>query len=298
VPFGPWLQGKAPALHRFLNRRDAPYPVVREILAGGLAILLLLGALYGLTAQPLPGGYPVVVVTTGSMMHCQNADGNGVGPSLGKDCDGLHYGRLGTIDPGDLVFVRHVGSREDVTTLAQGGSGHYGKAGDVVVYRPSGSVAVTPIIHRALLYVQVNSDSTYTVPDLGLYHVSTLDQGAVTALTHCSFGAAHGSRPWGPADSGFITKGDNNPVADQCPGGITPVPARLEWVLGKARGEVPWFGLIKLFVDDVLSSSRNFGNAGGDCKVMLFVSLGGLVALPYAMGMVGRLVRRGKGKDT
>ncbi|MEA3142844.1 MAG: signal peptidase [Thermoplasmata archaeon] len=289
----PWLREKAPGLHRFLTRGDSPYPAVREVVAGALVIVVLLGILYGATGQPVAGGYPVVVVTSGSMMHCANAGPDGTGPPLGRDCDAQGYGRLGTIDPGDLVFVRRIADRADVATLAQGGSGHYGKPGDVVVYRPSGHTDVTPIIHRALFYVQVNdSDHTFSVPDLGIFHQATLDQPALTALSHCTLAGSGVHGRWTMADSGFVTKGDNNQVADQCPGGITPYPARLDWILGKARGELPWFGLIKLFVDDLRGSSRNFGNAAGDAKVMLGVSLAVLVALPYGVTAARRVLRR------
>lgn len=288
------LRERAPGLHRFLTRDDSPYPAIREVVAGALVILVLLGGLYAFTGQPIAGGYPVVVVTSGSMMHCQNA--NDPAASLGKYCVPESYGRLGTIDPGDLVFVRHVGDRSDVTTLAQAGSGHYGKSGDVVVYRPGGSTLGTPIIHRALFYVHVESDGSFSVPDLNIFFQPTLDQPAVTALTHCSLSGTGVHGRWATADSGFITKGDNNQVADQCPGGITPVPARLDWVLGKARGELPWFGLIKLFVDDLRGTSHNFSNAGDDSKVMLVVSLGVLIALPYGVTAVRKRAQRKRGE--
>src|SRR5262249_25493614 len=144
---GAWLKERAPAVHRFLTRRDRPWPLVRELLYGVLVILLLVTLLYGLTAQPLNGGYPVVVVTSGSMMHC--TDGPTLHP-LGKDCNPTVYGRIGTIAPGDLVFVRHVDDHNDVDTKAMGdaASEHYGGRGDVIVYRPNGSLVGTPIIHR------------------------------------------------------------------------------------------------------------------------------------------------------
>jgi signal peptidase I len=283
-----WLKQKAPGLHRFWTRQDRPFPVLREVLVGASLIVALLVALFLSTGQPFPGGSPVVVVTSGSMMHCTNGH-----PALGKDCDPTSYGRLGTIDPGDLVFVVHVGSVGDVATKAQGGSGTYGDAGDVVVYHREGSTVVTPIIHRALFYLAVNADGTYSVADLGLDHVARLDQGAVTRLAGCPLGPPIG-RSWGPADSGFITRGDNNPAADQCPGAAISGPARLDWLLGKARGEVPWVGLIKLFVDDLRGSSSNFSNAGSDSKVMLVVSLAVVIAAPYAVSAIRRR-RKGKG---
>jgi hypothetical protein len=46
--------------------------------------------------------------------------------------------------------------------------------------------------------------------------------------------------------SAFITRGDNNGEHDQSSSARLSAPVRLEWVAGKARGEIPWFGLIKL----------------------------------------------------
>ena len=51
-------------------------------------------------------------------------------------------------------------------------------------------------------------------------------------------------REYRPDHSGFITKGDNNPECDQA-GGLSS-PVKITWIIGKARGELPWFGLIKL----------------------------------------------------
>ncbi|MCA1811111.1 MAG: S26 family signal peptidase [Halobacteriales archaeon] len=280
-----WLKAKAPRLHRFWTRQDKPLPLLREALVGVLLIALLLTTLFAATAQPFPRGSPVVVVTSGSMMHCTNGH-----PPLGRDCTPISYGRIGTIDPGDLIFVRRVSAAGDVATKAQDRARHYGDAGDVVVYHRGGSTTATPIIHRALFYLTVNPDGTYTVAELGLDHVPSLDQPAVVRLAGCTL-AAQGSHAWGAADSGFITRGDNNPAADQCPGISLSGPARTEWLLGKARGELPWVGLVKLFVDDLRGPSSNFGAAGTDSKVMLLVGVGVLVALPYGV----RAVRRRRG---
>lgn len=282
-----WLEDHAPGLHRFLTRRDKSYPLLREILGGALLILVLLAALYGGTAQPLVGGRPVVVVTSGSMMHCENA--GTFQAQFGKGCVDGNYGRIGTIDPGDLVFVHSVHDQGDVATLAGHGASTYGKAGDVIVYEPGGSATTTAIIHRVLFFLRLEPDGTYSIADLGISHSTTLDQPAVRALTGCNPG-------WLPKDSGFITRGDNNPSADQCTGQPSG-PVHLDWVLGKARGELPWLGLIKLFVDDLRSpatATKNFANAPGDSKVLLVVTLAVLVAAPYVASAVRR--RRAQAK--
>jgi len=291
-----WLERKAPALHKFLTRRDRPWPLVREALAFLLVVGLLFGALYGLTGQPVRGGYPVVVVTTGSMMHCDNYPNS----QLGSNCDPANWGRLGAIDPGDLVFVKRVTDAADITTRADDEDSHYGRAGDVIVYRRNGDPGQTPVIHRALFWVQVNDDGTYSVPSLGLDRVTRIDSPRVRELTSDSGGcdvtaafARQAQDPPGPASqlSGFVTRGDNNAVADQCGAWL---PARLPWVLGKARAEVPWIGLVNLWWNDLRLGSNDFGNAGSDSKVMFFVVVAFLVAAPWLIEVAWRRRRRRK----
>jgi signal peptidase len=277
-----------PAWKRFLRSQERRHVVAREVLAGAAVVLLVLGLLWGVTGQPF-GRSPIVVVESGSMMHCKQAPGVA---NVGRSCDSDNYGRLGTIDPGDLILVRDIDRGSDVATLAGGGKERYGKAGDVVVYRPDGQADRTPVIHRALFWLEVNADGTFTIEELGLSHVETLDQPEVRELG-LSPGYADTLRnpqlngvcgPVGPARSGFITRGDNNPAADQgAHGGIASCPVKLEWVLGKARGEIPWLGLFKLLVSDLAGGqTNNYGNASGDTKLLLWLTLGALVGGPYA----------------
>ena len=294
----PWLKERAPGLHRFLTRRDRPYPLVREALGVVLVLLVLVTLLFGITGQPLRGGYPVVVVTSGSMMHCRNADADGVGPSWGSQCDPERYGRVGFIDPGDLIFVRDVDAKEDIEAHGAGGTQRYGKAGDVVVFRLNGREHQTPIIHRALFWLEAHGDGTFSIPELGISRTSDLGQPAITALTRCTLpGNEPGGIPLKPASSGFITRGDNNPAADQCLHGLGTGPVRMSWILGKARGELPWLGLIKLFVDDLTGKTENFARAGGDSKVMLAVTIGALVVVPWGVDLGLRRRRRRKAAE-
>ena len=289
---GTLLKEKAPGLHRFLNRRDGKWPLLRELLAGILVLGLLVSLLYGLTGQGMPfgGGYPVVVVTTGSMMHCENGM-----PPLGSDCDPTNWGRLGTIDPGDLVFVRSIDEPSDVATMAEDGRSHYGHPGDVIVYRPNGNAAATPIIHRAMFWVQAEPDGTYSVPAYGISHARRLDDPRLLELVDCprdddltnTFDAY---RHAFPDPSGFVTRGDNNGNADAC--AQAPGVARLDWVLGKARGEVPWVGLVNLLYGDMRSGTSHFGEAGSDSKTMFFVTIAVLVAAPWVIEVFVRRRRR------
>lgn len=295
------LKERSPGLHRFLTRQDTPWPFVRDVVIGGLVILLVLSLLWSFTGRW--GSSPVVVVESGSMMHCDN----GVGVALGRDCESDRLGRLGTIDPGDLILVKDASGRDSIETYGQGGEDRYGAPGDVIVFHPDGQAARTPVIHRAMVWLQVNSDGTFTVEELGIVRASDLDDprllelrlpaGYADTLRDPSLDQVCG--PVGPARSGFLTRGDNNPSTDQAQphAAIAMCPVKPEWIEGKARGEIPWLGLVKLLVTDLLGTSTapNYHNAPTDCKVLLWVTLGVLVGGPYAYEKVKH--RRQKAKE-
>lgn len=225
----------------FLLARDA-----------GVALLFVLLAI--LTMYAYTGLWPpLVVVESDSMMHSDE-----------------NLSHIGTIDTGDLVLVKKVDAVSDVETYVDGYiSGHktYGDYGDVIIYKRDGSDRTTPIIHRAIIYLQYNSvNGTYEAPSLRdlprekwstsdprdtwyrltsmlyIYHVGWND----LTVTVDVGGMLRSHR------SGFITKGDHNSATDQAYSGAGPVD--ISWVVGKARGEIPWFGLLKLWYTDTLGS--------------------------------------------
>ena len=217
---------------------------------------------------------PLVVVESNSMMH-------------GED----NHSNIGTIDTGDLVLVKKVDSVSDIETYMDSQiSGHktYGDYGDVVIYKRGGSDASTPIIHRAMIYLEINSDGTsyrseslrqapadkwstsdptdtwdrltssLTISNVGYNHLSVTINVQSLASSH---------------RSGFITKGDHNLGTDQM--FAAPGPVDLDWVVGKARGEIPWFGLLKLW------STGSLGSPSPDNSVRdLWASLAIIVAAP------------------
>ncbi len=250
---------------------------------------VILGGLYLFTGV----WPPAVIVESGSMMHRDNEVK--VFP-IGS------YGRLGTIDPGDMVLVKAVDDASaEVQTFAEGGRGRYGAPGDVVVYYPGNNRDRTPIIHRAMAWVDVVVD-----PDSGARRflvrwnsdANCPNTGAPPADgRHCVFGdegiraPTLGLNGYKPDRSGLVTKGDNpftNPNADQSSGLSTIVQS--DWIEGKARAEIPWLGLIKLAIAD-RENERNppaawvkIGSAYApkDLWVMLGVSLFLLIGVPIA----------------
>ncbi len=124
------------------------------------------------------------------------------------------------IQIGDIIFVEGV-DRTNITTYEAGkqnGYTSFGEPGDVILYRPYGKEGATPIIHRAMYYVEKGEPMWADGPP-----------------------APH---------AGYITKGDNpktNPLYDQ-QGSISAYqPVKKEWVIGVARFyRVPFVGYVSL----------------------------------------------------
>ena len=218
---------------------------------------------------------PLVVVESNSMMH-------------GSD----NMSHIGAIDTGDLVLVKKVSVASDVRTYMDGySSGYktYGDFGDVIVYRRAGSDVSTPIIHRAMIYFEANQNGiSYTAPSL-----ENIPKGKWTSgdpantwdnitSTITIYGVGYLALTiqidvpdllrGGHAQSGFITKGDHNLQTDLTYWGpsVGYRPIDVEWVIGKARGEIPWFGLLKLWTTGTINSPAP-PNSVRDLWVSLFI---------------------------
>ena len=124
------------------------------------------------------------------------------------------------IQIGDMIFVVST-DRTKIITFNEGKKTNYSafdEYGDVILYKPRGIEGVTPIIHRAMYYVEEGQ---------------TMWPGGPSA-------------PF----AGYITKGDNprtNPAYDQ-QGSISPhIPVKPEWVIGVARfGRIPLMGCVAM----------------------------------------------------
>ncbi|MFC6756698.1 MULTISPECIES: S26 family signal peptidase [Haloarcula] len=148
----------------------------------------------------------------------------------------------GSMEPqmerGDMVFVMAEerfpgpGARDGVVTAATAESSGYtrfGRPGDVIAFAPNGSDQRTPIIHRAMFYVE-EDEKWYSRAD----PESIGDADNCEELANCP--APH---------AGFITKGDANGRYDQ----VQPTKStvvRPRWVIGTAEVRVPGLGLVRL----------------------------------------------------
>jgi hypothetical protein len=64
-------------------------------------------------------------------------------------------------------------------------------------------------------------------------------------------------------------------------------PVDLTWVVGKARGEIPWFGLLKLWSTDTLGSP-----APSNSVTDLWIALALIVATPITIDISMTIIER------
>jgi signal peptidase I len=206
-------------------------------------------------------------------------------PIYAVESDSMQHGsgdHLGYLNAGDIVFALSVSNssiRPYIDALKTGYH-TYGEAGDVLIYHPNGQWGETVIIHRAILWLNWNSTSrAYSAPALSglacpminsspcfsVESTNTRTNASARATTGLAYGdhlqlwnigegSASLSITIGPSlgdHSGYLTLGDNNSGAyDQRDrgDGVANISSLVEpgWIVGVARGMLPWFGAIPL----------------------------------------------------
>jgi signal peptidase I len=262
--------------------------------------------------EPLVAVAIIVVLLAGLFAYTQNWP-----PVYVVESDSMQHGstdQLGLINTGDLVLAQKIDGSQ-ITTYVFGlrtGYSTYGEYGDVVLYYPDG-VATTPIIHRAILYLEFNPATqgynasfpagtpcgsaanavynltpTPTGPEgcsdtsnlrdttLTLYHIGWMDSTVGLDLSPALLGA----------HSGYVTMGDNNfgcsTQGTACVGYPDQTDGRSSlvepgWIIGVARGMLPWFGALKLALE---------GNAGmvpPQSWQFLGLTIAGLILLAFGI---------------
>jgi len=133
----------------------------------------------------------------------------------------------GSMEPnmhiGDLVFIRNVPNTGVVTNEDGATSGYktFGDYGNAILYQRYGRTAETPIIHRAMYYVDAGEPMW--------------EGGPI---------APH---------AGYITKGDNkitNSRYDQY--GLCTEPIREEWIGGVACFRMPYIGYVHIILSKIV----------------------------------------------
>ena len=116
---------------------------------------------------------------------------------------------------GDLIFVQ-APHRTNITTYETGEKLNYTsfeKYGDVIIYLRNGLSSETPIIHRAMYWVEKGEE----MPD---------------------------GKP--APNAGYITKGDANPYPDQDLRFLGCDPVKPEWVIAVAKVRIPYLGYLRI----------------------------------------------------
>lgn len=117
-----------------------------------------------------------------------------------------------------------------VVTAAAGSEtsyGSYGDSGDVIVFAPDGDENTTPIIHRAMFWVEEGENWCEQAESQYLGSLDPDDEECTA-----------------PND-GFITKGDDNNRYDQA-SLQADRPVKPEWVVGTAEARLPGLGWFRL----------------------------------------------------
>lgn len=226
--------------------------------------------------EPLVALAIIVVILVSLFAYTQNWP-----PMYVVESNSMQHGstdQLGLINAGDLVLAQKipVGQITPYVTGLANGYSTYGEYGDVILYWPNGQ-AGTPIIHRVILYLAWDPAGFYNATDLnGLpcgtspnasfayFPTSSATPSCATThldgildLYHVGWNSLTVSIDLSPSvapgtlgdHSGFVTMGDNNSRPDQ--EGPPTISSLVEpgWIIGVARGMIPWFGSIKLLLD-------------------------------------------------
>jgi signal peptidase len=257
---------------KFWKSEDTKVSIVRDILVALFIVFIILMILWAYTGQWF--GTPMVAIESNSMQHTDEP-----------------FGRLGTINAGDMVLLVKVDEKEDIVTRGsnlvgayaeKSGNFNYGDYGDVIVYKPYGRDNDDQIIHRAMCWVEYDEETdTYSVPEYKLKNVSTITIQELGLFKWTPVYYPHCDKP----HSGFITKGDNpetNPTCDQV-GGICNDTIKVEWISGKASCELPWIGTLNLIYNDIKDGENTVSNVPSDSIICLVITIGILISIPIAL---------------
>ncbi|ERG88540.1 MAG: signal peptidase I [halophilic archaeon J07HX5] len=195
------------------NRANSSWVLLGRDIATSLLLVALVGAYLFAVSGVWP---PMVAVESGSM------DPNMEKNDLVFVMDTDRFQPDAAIDGTGVVVARDA---------AGTGYTQFNNPGDVIVFEPNGNEETTPIIHRAMFFVESGDNWVARA------NSAFLSSGVDSCSDVRSCPAPH---------DGFITKGDNNAVYDQTSGGQRSQPVRPDWVVGTAEIRIPGAGWLRL----------------------------------------------------
>lgn len=223
---------------------------------------------------------PLVVVDSESMQHGEESS-------------------IGTIDTGDIVIIKKTNSFEDITTYVEGlSTGHktYSGYGDVIIY--NSEYLNKSIIHRAIIKLEYDElTNTFSAPSLkdidenlweadgGHSYSNIKNEIKIKNVPYTNSGEIiinlknilfdMGSNPHG----GIITMGDGNSRVDQN-SGISDLVEEKD-ITGKARGELPWFGIVNL-----IANGHSLSDIPQNSKINFIIALILIIGVPVGLNEI------------
>jgi signal peptidase len=296
---------------------SAAWDIIKDVAIAFIIVIMIISSIYIYTGN----WPPVVVVESDSMQHSDTESFLGVidtgdlvlvkriesRSDVVSYMEGVRTGHWTYDEPGDVLIYKKNGFPQSQVTpvihraliwLRYNESGYHERSG--IIY--NGSFDLPELKHH-----REGADENDAWQDLSgrnrWYNLSGTillrdigwDKQDVMIHLHKIL-ENYDTHPDVIPHSGFITLGDHNRGRiDQemldAPDGKTR-PVKPEWVVGVARGELPWFGLIKLYFQDNTITQR----APSNSFTMLWVSLILIFAVPISIDIILILYERRKEK--
>jgi signal peptidase len=311
------------------KRMQGIMSIVKDVVIALVIVIIVMVSLYAYSGGIWP---PMVVVESESMMH-------------GDDSE------IGVIDTGDLTLVKRIGGRSDIVTWVEGNPSYrveyedeqeltttqkfkgkkaefktYDDYGEVIIYNKNGLGSETPVIHRAMAWIEPNEtqeclnkfngafDVLGDFPDIknnnhpkGLRCVARIilkgtGYQKVDVEINVNNVLRNAQNLESKYFSGFLTKGDhNNPEhgharVDQeshTVNGRGFAPIKVDWVVGEAVGELPWFGALKLTFSGTASSSDIPPTSWNGLIITILL----IIIIPFILDIVASRMAKKKRKE-
>lgn len=231
-------------------------------------IVLVLGGAFVYIYSTAGVDSPLSVVMSSSMQHEKNTS------------------HLGVIDTGDVMVIKNP-DKMDIYSYVEGtytGFKSFGDYGSVIIYHRGDDV--NPVIHRAIVWINYNGNGTWSIPTLKDYNgLWSCTSGTnynqlsgtltFTEITQSQKTVSINLDSFAEKDrvSGYLTMGDNpetNRYFDQATG-IISHPIQKEQIKAVAAYEIPWMGIVKVYMTENKKSNLSFVKNSIYSIAMLFI---------------------------
>ena len=230
---------------------------------GVVFVVVLAGFLYINATSGLDS--PLSVIMSSSMQHDNDQS------------------QIGIIDTGDVMIIKSP-EKTTIHSYVEGtidGYRSFGDYGSVIIYNRGDDV--NPVIHRAIVWLDYNARGSWSIPTLAHYNglwsctsgTDYMNLSGTLTFTDITKSAKTVSINLDSLkkQSGYLTMGDNpetNRYFDQG-AGIINYPIGGDDIKAVAMYEIPWMGVIKVYMTENKRSYLEHVPNSINCLIMLFV---------------------------